>query len=424
MVPACVAIRDRRQGAVRIQVADMIARMVAGLVTDLKRGSRGSTSPRIRLLYVTTVSPTVRHFLSPYAAHFRALGWRVDAAANGTMGDAVLLEAFDRVHELPLSRSPFDLNGLTRGIGAITRVLGSGYDIVHVHTPIASFITRLTVRMLPPDVRPMVAYTAHGFHFHRGGHPVTNAVFLTAERLAGRWTDRLVVINDEDYEAARHHRIVSPQHLVRMPGIGINTDLYARSSVEPDAFNRARQEVGVGTETPLFVAVGEMNRNKRPSDAVGALALMRHADAHLVFVGDGPERARVETLAELNGVRHRVWLPGFVEDVLPLVGSATALIMPSKREGLARSIMEALALEVPVIASTARGNRELVDADGFVVPTGDLHALAMNMDWLIDHPADRRAMGRRGRSRMVERYDLRNLTRLHEELYRGMLEGG
>ena len=65
-----------------------------------------------------------------------------------------------------------------------------------------------------------------------------------------------------------------------------------------------------------------------------------------------------------------------------------------------------------------------MDADGFVVETGDVHALTRSMTWLVDHPDERRAMGVRGRARMVERYDLRYLIGLHEDLYRGMLEAG
>jgi len=106
----------------------------------------------------------------------------------------------------------------------------------------------------------------------------------------------------------------------------------------------------------------------------------------------------------------------------PVVRAATALILPSKREGLAWSVMEALSLEVPVIASTARGNRELIGTDsGILVSTGDVRGLAAAMDRLIDHPDERRAMGLRGRQRTVEQYDLNVLIRMHEALYREVL---
>ncbi len=117
----------------------------------------------------------------------------------------------------------------------------------------------------------------------------------------------------------------------------------------------------------------------------------------------------------------RVHFLGVVDDVRPVVRAATALILPSKREGLARSVMEALSLEVPVIASTARGNRETRRRLRDPVRDGRRPRARVAMDWMVDHPDERRQMGVRGRARMVERYDLQVLIRMHEQLYLGML---
>lgn len=379
-------------------------------------------SARTSLLMVATVSGTIRHFLLPYARHFRGLGWHVEAAANGATADPILCETFDAVHELPLSRSLLDVGGLVRGARALSAILDRGPSIVHAHTPIAAFMTRGTVRRMPAPDRPAVAYTAHGFHFHEGGRRLTNAVFLTAERVAGRWTDRLVVINDEDYAAARRHRIVPAGRLLQMPGIGIDTDHWAPVSVAPSDVAAFRDELGVSPGTPLFVILGEFNRNKRQRDVTAALAAMRHTEAHLVLLGRGAGLPALEGAIFELGLQGRVHIPGFLHEVRPAVRAATALILPSAREGLARSIMESLALEVPVIASTARGNAELLASDsGVLVPTGDVAGFAAAMDRLIDHPDEGRAMGQRGRRRMVERYDLRVLLQMHEDLYEGML---
>ena len=374
------------------------------------------------LLIVATVAHTIRNFLLPYATHFRARGWRVDAAANGGGDDEVLKEAFDHVYELPLSRSILDVGGIVRAERAVAALLDTAPDIVHVHTPIAGFVTRVAVHRAPAERRPAVAYTAHGFHFYEGGGRAANALFLTAERVAGRWTDRLVVINDEDEAAARRHRIVPQNRLVHMPGIGVDTTRYARSSVEAGDITRTREELGVPADAPLFVVVAELRSRKRVQDAIAALALVRHPDARILLAGHGPERSRLEAIAADLGVRDRVQFLGFVPDVRAVVCAATALILPSEREGLARSVMEALALEVPVIASTARGNRELVGPDsGILVATGDVRGLAAAMDRLIDNPDDRRAMGAQGRKRMVENYDLPILLRMHEAMYQALL---
>ena len=243
----------------------------------------------------------------------------------------------------------------------------------------------------PARRRPAVAYTAHGFHFHEGGRRLPNAAFLLAERIAGRWTDRLVVINDEDERAAIRHRIVPGRSLVRMPGIGVDTDHYARAALSTRGDRALARAVGPDRRA-LFVFVGEFSRNKRQSDAIAALAgcATRRRDscssAMARYGGTGGARGPV-------GAADRVVFAGIVEDVRPIVAASVALVLCSGREGLARSIMEALALEVPVVASNARGNRELVGDSGRIVDVGDIDGLAEAMDWLLDHPAERRAMG-------------------------------
>ena len=383
----------------------------------------GKAPQSISILYVATVSYTISYFLRPYAEHFRSLGWRIDAAANGAAHDDAVDGAFDHTYELPLSRSIMDLSGIVRATRAMTTLLGSEPtpDIVHVHTPIAGLITRIATRRLPVERRPAIVYTAHGFHFHRGGSRLTNALFLTVERVAGRWTDRLIVINDEDAEAATRQRIVPPADLVQMPGIGLDCGWYSRSQLAPDAIAAARAEMGVGPPTPVLVSVGELNRNKRVEDLIAALRLMRHTDACLVLLGDGRERVRLEALTRKLDLDARVRFLGSVADVRPYVAAATALVLASGREGLNRSIMEAMALEVPVVASSARGNRELVGSGaGLVVSVGDVPAFAAAMDWLLDHPAEAREMGQRGRARTVEQYDLAVLIPMHEKLYRAI----
>lgn len=374
------------------------------------------------LLIVATVTGTVRTFLAPYAAHFRALGWRVEAAASGATSDSALADAFDAVHELPLSRSLRDVRGLARAREALLHILDTPFDIVHVHTPIASFLTRFVISRLPADRRPAVVYTAHGFHFHAAGRMLTNAAFLTAERIAGRWTDRLIVISEEDAAAARRERIVGAGRLVHMPGIGVDTNHFASAAVPADAPARVRQELGIAPDAPLFAIVGELNRNKRQADAVAALGAMRNRGAHLVLAGEGPDRPALELQAREAGAADRVHFLGVIEDVRPVVRAATALVLPSHREGLARSVMEALSLEVPVIASTARGNGELLGSDrGRLFKTGEVPELTEAMDWMIEHPEERRQMGLRGRARMVERYDLATLIRTHADLYQAVL---
>jgi glycosyltransferase involved in cell wall biosynthesis len=139
---------------------------------------------------------------------------------------------------------------------------------------------------------------------------------------------------------------------------------------------------------------------------------------HLVMLGQGPDQSKVEDVTKDLGMACRVHLVGRVSDVRPYVVGSSALVHASLREGLPKSIMEALSLEVPVVCSAARGSRELVGADaGFVVPIGDTRSMGRAMDRILAEPDAARAMGQRGRVRMRQRYDISLLIDLHTSLY-------
>src|SRR5690606_22575752 len=153
------------------------------------------------LLVVATVPVTLKAFLLPYAAHFRGKGWRVEAAACGVSSDPVCAEAFDAVHDVPWQRTLRDLRGLFMGPRIVHALVSAeAYDIVHVHTPIASALTRIAIRKVRSTGTTRVIYTAHGFHFHPHGRWASNLAYLAAEVIASRWTDYLVVINERSEE--------------------------------------------------------------------------------------------------------------------------------------------------------------------------------------------------------------------------------
>lgn len=335
-----------------------------------------------KLLIVTTVAATLRAFLLPYARHFRALGWRVDALSRDAGSCAECREAFDACHEVPFSRKPWALRGVRRMNDAIRNlVLREGYDIVHVHTPVASFVTRMALSSLPPERRPKVVYTAHGFHFHSGGSPLKNRLYLGLERRAARWTDHLIVINEEDRRAALHYGFVPPQRLTHIPGVGLDLKRWSPDSVSVAGIGELYEELGVEREDELFLMVAEFNPGKRHRDALDALAKTGRRDFHLAFAGKGPLESAMKARAEKLGISSRVHFLGQRSDIPLLMLASRATVLPSEREGLNRSVMESIALGIPVLGADARGIRDLVTepSRGALYPVGNSAALAAAM---------------------------------------------
>lgn len=370
------------------------------------------------LLIITTIPDTLTAFLLPFARHFRTLGWQVDAMACGISAYGECKVEFDRLWEVQWSRNPLHPRNLLIAPRQIQAAMEQGeYDIVHVHTPVAAFVTRYALRNYRKLRKTKVIYTAHGFHFHSGGTAFKNNVFLGLEKLAGNWTDYLVTINREDEAAAKHHRLLTSEKVRYMPGIGVDLHYYSSNTTSEAEVKEVQRELGLRADTKLLLSVAEFIPRKHPQDILRAFATINPENACLAFAGDGDLLEEMKQLATQLGIQEKVRFLGHRNDIPILMKLAFATILASEQEGLPRSVMESLCLETPVIGSDIRGTRDLVSSDSRILfPVGDVEKLADAIKYLLNHPQEASMMGKRGRERM-NNFDLRHIIKLHETLY-------
>ncbi len=376
-----------------------------------------SQHKRPAILIVTTTAMTIQGFLLPFAKHFRNLGWRVDGMAGEIDKYPQCADFFDQVWDVAWSRNPLDPSNLIEAPKRIRETVSRHrYDIVHVHTPVAAFIVRSSLRNYRPNGLKVI-YTAHGLHFYPGGPRVRNAVFLGLEKLAGKWTDYLVVINREDESSAKRHGLVAPDRVCYMPGIGVDTATLAPDRVAEAEVRAVRQELGLSDNDKLFLMVARLEGGKRHADCIRAFAGVDDPRAHLAFAGGGFLTDQMKKLADELHVSNRIRFLGHRRDVPALIRASAATLMTSEREGLSRSVMESLSLAVPVIGSDARGVADLIsEGAGIVFRVGDLGGLQRGLKWVLAHPEKARKMGEVGRARMAS-HDTGQIIKLHEDLY-------
>jgi glycosyltransferase involved in cell wall biosynthesis len=126
-------------------------------------------------------------------------------------------------------------------------------------------------------------------------------------------------------------------------------------------------------------------------------------------------------MAQQLNLTQQVHFLGYRTDIPAWICAAQALLLVSEQEGLPRSVMEALALAVPVIGTDIRGTRDLLaGGGGILVPVGDLTAIARAMTWIADHPKDARQMGTQGQEQ-VQPYRLEAILEHHRQLYQTSL---
>ncbi len=374
------------------------------------------------LLTLTTVPETTLAFLRPYGSYFRKAGWRVDAGARNLSSHSVeIANNFDTVHDLPWSRSLYSLANYTRACRVLRKLVERGnYDLVHVHSPIASFLTRFALRNRRQKTR--VIYTAHGFHFGFSGKSPVFSPYFYFEKLAGNWTDALIVINRDDYNVSLARNIVPRKNLIYMPGIGVDLSFYSREKVPPMQIQSIRSALGLGSKDFLFLMVAEFSPGKRHADLLQALKLVGRPDVHLALAGEGRILNETKNLAGRLGLTSRTHFLGFRRDVPALMAAADATVLPSEREGLPRCLMESMAMNTPVLGSRIRGITELLSEDcGLMFKVGNLPEIA---ECLIQAIEGKEALARMAANarRKVDRYDLTGILENHFTLYSSLLE--
>ena len=111
----------------------------------------------------------------------------------------------------------------------------------------------------------------------------------------------------------------------------------------------------------LLISVGELNENKNNQVIIKALGKIKDKNIHYILCGVGNKEAELKVLANKNGIAENVHFLGYRKDVKELMNASDIFVMPSFREGLSRSIMEAMASGLPCLVSRIRGNIDLVD---------------------------------------------------------------
>ena len=362
-----------------------------------------------RILILTTTNDFLGKFEQNNVKILQQMGFTVHYAANMKephyISDEEKIRAMGVVtHHVEIARSPFLFRENRTALKQIIEIIQENQiRAIHCHTPVGGVLGRLAGTFCR-GVRPVVVYTAHGFHFYRGAPLVNQLVYYPVERFLAHYTDILVVINEEDYRNARKFWLKRGGHVYKIPGVGLDSKRFRPLSYEECRIQRER--LGIKPEEFFFLSVGELNDNKNHRVVLEALARMKARGKDISKIrygicGDGFYWERLEQWISEMGLSDTVTLYGHCSNVHEMIGCADAMVFPSKREGLGMAGLEALAMGVPVIASDNRGTREYMEhrKNGFVCQFDDTDGFIRGME-AIRHQSEERK--RRMRARCIE----------------------
>jgi glycosyltransferase involved in cell wall biosynthesis len=245
--------------------------------------------------------------------------------------------------------------------------------IVHTHTSKAGFIGRLAARL---GGVPAVIHQPHGHIFYGYYGPRQTRLYVALERLAARWTDRIVTLTDLGTEEHLALGIGRRDRFVAVPS-GVPT---ARLRERAPRRDIARARLGISPDAFVVVGVGRLVPIKGFDLLVEAVPAVLAAvpETEVLLVGDGPDRDGLAARAAELGVAARVRFLGTTSDVVLPLAAADVCAAPSRNEGMGRALVEAMALAVPVVGAAVGGIPAVIGDDeaGRLIPSGDAAALA------------------------------------------------
>ncbi|MBQ9784235.1 MAG: glycosyltransferase family 4 protein [Clostridia bacterium] len=374
-----------------------------------------------KILFVSNISKRINTFSAAAitAAHSTDLSFHY--AANWSQAPEGQIAADEQaynihINNVAINRSPFSRSNIKAYRQIVELIKREKIDYIHCNTPVGGLLGRLAGKKCKVE---KVIYQVHGFHFYKGAPRKHWLLYYPIEKWLARKTDAIVTINTEDYAAAQKLKLKKGGKVYFVHGVGIDSAAFASEHISNGA---VRRELGIAESDLMLISAGELNQNKNNKVILTAMAKTAAKNIHYVLCGVGPLREELEALAKNLGIANRVHFLGYRTDIPVLYSEADAFVMPSYREGLSRSMMEAMASGLPCLASRIRGNVDLIEdgKGGYLCPATDDAAFADALTKLASN-SELRAEMRAYNLEKIKEYDISVVEKEIEAIYQEVL---
>jgi glycosyltransferase involved in cell wall biosynthesis len=286
-------------------------------------------------------------------------------------------------------------------------------DIVHAHEVKSDVIAYLAARLRPV---PIVT-TLHGWI----GNGLKQRGLIALDKRVARGFDRVIAVSRKIERQLIDAGV--PADKIRMLHNAIVVERYRRTGRR----GVLAEVIGRPVPSPVIASIGRLSIEKGHADLINAIDLVkrRGRDVSLVLIGDGPERPKLIQQINALGLQGTVHLPGYMQEPQRFLEEVDLMVLPSHTEGLPNAALEALLMEVPVLATRVGGTPEVItDGEtGRLVPSHSPEALAGGiLDFIADSEAWMR-MARRGKDMVAANFDFLARTRKLQVIYEELMAG-
>jgi L-malate glycosyltransferase len=320
----------------------------------------------------------------------------------------------------PLFREPQYVLSLSNKIVQVARE--SRLDIIHAHYAVphatAAFLSRQVLASGNRGAAPRVVTTLHGTDITLVGNDPSYSEIVA---FSIDQSDGVTAVSDS-LRASTYAELRVTRDIAVIPNF-LDCAIHRRLHVSDlrHRFTRGDASVKIVTHVSNFRPVKRI-------DAVLAIfdRIRRAVPARLLLVGDGPELGRVSRMGRDLGITDLLDIVGAQEEVVPLLSVSDVFLLPSAQESFGLAALEAMACEVPVVASRVGGLPEVIEhgVSGFLHPPEALDEMAASAVMLLTDPVRHRAVAKAACERVRVHFCAERVVPMYEELYASVLAGG
>jgi sugar transferase (PEP-CTERM/EpsH1 system associated) len=281
-------------------------------------------------------------------------------------------------------------------------------DIVHTRNAESFYYGFLAAKLAGV---PRIVHSEHGRTFD------DRQIRFFVQRLFSRKTDGIFAVSNE-LKSALTANIGIPSDRIAVLYNGVDID---RFKLQDKA--AARSALGINGNEFVVGSVGRLAKVKNYPLLLRAFARVAKPEMRLMLVGEGPERESLLALAISLGVESRVWLLGHRENVAEMLCAMDVFVLPSLSEGMSNTLLEALCVGVPVIASRVGGNSETIDDQltGLLFDSGDENALTQHLENIVADPDLRTKLSSAGKAKIQEQFSITAMIDRYEQYYEDVM---
>ncbi len=369
-----------------------------------------------RILQVCNTDFYLSKFLRPLILELHHRGYEVECLCSGTNTPSEFKTLGIKVHNFDFPQKA-SVSSFIRSTQKMTEFLKeNNFDCINSHNRNASIVARLAAWRAKV---PVNLYTAHGFYFHDDQPFIINQLTELFEGLLSKITTHTLSQSHEDTLKMVKHGWIDESKITTI-GNGINVEKFSPKSNKSQLCKKLSL-----TEKFRVVTVGRLVKGKGFRDLIHAFNDFQEGkDVELLFIGGNlkndiePEHDSYTDLIKSLGLEDKVKITGLIDNVEEYLGASDVFVLPSYREGVPRALLEAMCMQLPVIATNIRGAREIirVNSNGLLFTPHNVTLLTELLDEIFSDHCNRKRIGEEGRSTVLKNFNEIQYTKVQANL--------